>query len=51
MALSPLRVFDWVMKRVQEMGILARNVHFISGLMESGVEFVAVDKALDGQAC
>lgn len=23
---------------------LARNVHFISGLMESGVEFVAVDR-------
>jgi DNA invertase Pin-like site-specific DNA recombinase len=23
---------------------LARNVHFISGLMEAGVEFVAVDK-------
>ena len=27
----------------REAGRLARNVHFISGLMESGVEFLAVD--------
>src|SRR5690242_9678738 len=28
---------------IAKMDRLARNVHFISGLMESGVEFVAVD--------
>jgi DNA invertase Pin-like site-specific DNA recombinase len=29
----------------------ARNVHFVSGLMESGAEFVAVDGGGDCKVC